>query len=134
MHRFKIVTLATVLLGAVAPAAPASADWCIQLSGALSGAPGFFRFRASPPRKTGEVTALNGRVAGLSPVFGTAVRAKDNSFVEIGATFFSDMEQGQFDVTLDPPTFTTGSGGAELDSFGVDGAVTVAVVSCDLEP
>jgi len=130
---FKIMG-AVVLAATLAVASPVSADICLQMSGELSGDLGFFHFRGNMPRRAGEITGLSGRVAGLSPAFGTATRAKDNSFIEIGATFFADMEQGQFDIFLDPPDFTAGSGGAEYGSYGVSDAVTVAVVNCQLEP
>ena len=123
-----------VLAAVLALAAPASAEICLQMSGALSGDLGFFRFRGSMPKKPGEITNLSGRVAGLSPAFGAATRAKDNTFIEIAATFFADATQGQFDITLDPPDFISGSGGSGYGAYGVGDAVTVAVVSCQLEP
>ena len=126
--------LAAALLGGLCVATPASADFCLQMSGELSGDLGFFRFKGSLPRKAGDMYTIHGRVAGLSPVFGAATRAKDGTFIEIGATFFADAEQGQFDIFLDPPGFTSGSGGAEYGSYGVSDAVTVMVVDCKLEP
>jgi hypothetical protein len=84
------VFLATAAL-ALAMATPARADFCIQLSGGpFSGDLGFFRFKGTLPNGKGAVVTLKGRVAGLSPVFGTATVAKDGTFVEIGATFFAD--------------------------------------------
>ncbi len=130
----RAMTLAIVLAGVLCLATPASADFCLQMSGELSGDLGFFRFKGNFPKKAGEITALSGRVAGLSPAFGTAVRAKDGTYIEIAAVFFADAEQGQFDVSLMGPGFMAGSGGAEYGSYGVDQSVTVAVVGCDLEP
>ena len=130
----KTLILAIVVAGGIAWATPASADFCLQMSGELSGDLGFFRFKAYLPKKSGNMLELTGRVAGLGPVYGTAVRADDSSFIALAATFFADGEQGQFDVILDGPNFTSGSGGAEYGSHGVDSSVTVAVVSCDLEP
>ena len=86
--------LMVVLVGVLCLATPASADFCLQMSGELSGDLGFFRFKANFPKKAGEITALHGRVAGLSPAFGTATRAKDGTYIEIAATFFADAEQG----------------------------------------
>ena len=123
-----------VLAVTLAMAVPASAEICLQMSGALSGDLGFFRFRANMPKKPGEMADLSGRVAGLSPAFGTATRAKDDSYIELAATFFSDATQGQFDVFLDPPLFTTGSGMSGYGVYGVADAVTVEVVNCQLEP
>jgi len=126
--------LAAALVGGLCVATPAAADFCLQMSGELSGDLGFFRFRGVLPKKNGQTDSLRGRVAGLSPVFGAAARAKDGTFIEIGATFFADGEQGQFDIFLDPPGFTTGDGGAEYGSYGVSNAVMVVVVNCELEP
>jgi len=126
--------LAAALVGGLCVATPAAADFCLQMSGELSGDLGFFRFQGALPKKAGEMTRIHGRVAGLSPAFGAATRAKDGTFIEIGATFFADDEQGQFDIFLDPPGFTTGAGGAEYGNYGVNNAVTVAVVDCKLEP
>jgi len=126
--------LAAALVGGLCVATPAAADFCLQMSGELSGDLGFFRFRGILPKKNGEVNEVHGRVAGLGPAFGAATRAKDGTFIEIGATFFADAEQGQFDIFLDPPGFTSGSGGAEYGSYGVSDAVTVMVVNCALEP
>ena len=131
--RFKVMG-AAVLAATLAVASPASADICLQMSGALSGDLGFFRFRGSMPRRAGEMASLNGRVAGLSPAFGAITRAKDDTFIEMGATFFADGVQGQFDIVLDPPGFTTGTGGAGYGIYGVSDGVTVVVVNCQLEP
>lgn len=129
------VLTAALIAAGLAAATPASADFCLQLSGALSGDLGFFRFKGplhtTPP---GAIQALTGRVAGLSPAFGASTVAKDGSFVEFGVTFFADATQGQFDVFLSPPQFTAGSGFADYGTYGVNSAVSAAVVSCGLEP
>ena len=114
---------------------PARADVCVQLTGGpFSGDLGFFRFKGALPKGTGVVVALKGRVAGLSPVFGTATVAKDGTFVEIGATFFADGTQGQIDVSFFPPTASAGSGGGDYGVYGAGQAVTANIVACTLEP
>ena len=63
-------------------ALPAQADFCMQLNGgAFSGDLGFFRFHGKMPTIPGKIMTLKGRVAGLSPVFGTAVVATDGTYV-----------------------------------------------------
>lgn len=130
----RAIVCGTSLFATVGAASPASADFCLQLGGALSGDLGFFRFKGGLPTKPGTIRQLTGRVAGLSPVFGTVTVAKDGSFVELGVTFFADGVQGQFDVALVPPDFASGSGGADYGAYDVTQAVTAAVVSCSLEP
>lgn len=130
----RAIGIAIVLAGSLCLATPASADFCLQMTGGLSGDLSFFRFRGKLPKKAGNIEALHGRVAGLSPAFGTATRAKDDSFIEVGATFFADATEGQFDVFLYPPSFTMGNGSSNYGAYDVSDAVTVAVVDCDLEP
>src|SRR5262245_15324602 len=127
--------LAVVVI-ALALAVPARADFCIQLTGgAFSGDLGFFRFKGAAPKTAGRIVNLKGRVAGLSPVFGTAVVAKDGTYLEIGATFFADGTQGQFDASFFPPTNTTGSGDGDYGIYGTGGgSFTATVVNCSLEP
>ncbi len=128
------VFIATAAL-ALAVATPARADFCIQLSGGpFSGDLGFFRFKGTLPKGKGAVVTLKGRVAGLSPVFGTATVAKDGTFVEIGATFIADGTQGQIDVSFFPPTAAAGSGGGDYGAYGAGQAVTANIVACTLEP
>src|SRR5262245_35106703 len=133
--QLQTIPLSATLLATVAWTVPASADFCLQFSGELSGALGFFRFKGNLPTSSGSITKLAGRVAGLSPVFGTATvtGTGPDKTVEIGATFFADASQGQFDVNLFPP-FTTGSGYAGYGEYDVNHAVTLTVVSCSLEP
>jgi hypothetical protein len=91
---------------AFATALPAQADFCLQLiGGVFSGDLGFFRFHGKMLTVPGKIMTLRGRVAGLSPVFGTATVATDGSYVELGATFFADAKEGQIEVTLFPPIF-----------------------------
>jgi hypothetical protein len=119
----------------LAVAMPARADFCVQVAGGpFSGDLGFFRFKGTLPKKKGAVVTLNGRVAGLSPVFGTATVAKDGTFVEIGATFFADGTQGQIDVSFFPPTAASGSGGGDYGAYDAGQAVTAKIVACTLEP
>jgi hypothetical protein len=116
-------------------AAPASADFCMQLTGgSFSGDLGFFRFSGKRPTKKGSIVQLKGRVAGLSPVFGTAVVTKDGVSAEYAATFFADAEEGQFDVVFGPPKSTSGSGYASYGLYNVSDAVTADIVSCGGEP
>jgi hypothetical protein len=88
----------------------ASNPFCLQLNGGpFSGDLGFFRITGKRPTVAGKIVQLSGRVAGLGPVFGTAVVAKDGTFLEIGATFFVDAEEGQIDVEFFPPNSNSGS-------------------------
>jgi hypothetical protein len=120
---------------AFAVATPARADFCIQLNGGpFSGDLGFFRFKGTLPKGKGAVITLKGRVAGLSPVFGTATVAKDGTFVEIGTTFFADGTQGQIDVSFFPPTAAAGSGGGDYGTYDAGQAVTANIAACTLEP
>jgi len=118
-----------------AGASPAFADFCIQLTGgSFSGDIGFFRFKGSMPTDDGAIETLKGRAAGLSPAFGTAVVAKDGSYVELAATFFIDAVQGQFDIAFSPPDSKKGAGGASFGEYGLGDAVKAKVVSCSNEP
>ena len=130
-----LLAFAVTSVVALAAAIPARADFCIQLNGGpFSGDLGFFRFKGNLPKTKGAVVTLKGRVAGLSPVFGTATVAKDGTFVEIGATFFADATQGQIDVSFFPPTAAAGSGGGDYGAYDVGQAVTANIVACTLEP
>lgn len=116
-------------------AVPAHADFCIQLTGGgFSGDLGFFRFKGDLPTTSGKVVTLRGRVAGLGPVFGTAVVAKDGSYVEIGATFFVDAEQGQIDVSFLPPRSINGSGRGDYGAYGTGSSFNAKKVNCSNEP
>jgi hypothetical protein len=135
MLKLKGMILAVATLAVLSPAAPAYADFCLQLNGgSFSGDLGFFRFKKTRPTGSGAIVNLKGRVAGLSPVFGTATVAKDGTFLEIGATFFADGVQGQIDVSFFPPNATSGSGSGNYGSYGTSQSFSAAVVSCDLEP
>lgn len=132
MRRISILAGVFVLL---AVAAPARAEFCIQLNGgSFSGAIGFFRFKGSVPKTKGAIVTLKGRAAGLSPAYGTATVAKDGTYVELGASFFIDGDQGQFDVSFFPPNAVTGSGGGAYGAYGTGDAVTAAIVDCSMEP
>jgi hypothetical protein len=116
-------------------ALPAQADFCMQLDGGpFSGDLGFFRFKGSMPTAAGRIMTLRGRAAGLDPVFGTATVATDGSYVELGATFFIDSDQGQIDVTFFPPNSTTGSGYGDSGQYGTGESFDAKVVACNLEP
>ncbi len=137
MPRLKTLAVITTFLATAALAMPASADYCIQLNGgSFSGDLGFFRFRdtAPLPHIKGTIKTLTGRVAGLGPAFGTLTVAKDGSFIELGVTFFADATQGQFDISLSPPKYTSGSGYADYGAYGVNQSVTATVVRCSNEP
>jgi hypothetical protein len=120
---------------AFATTVPARADFCIQLNGgSFGGDLGFFRFTGKLPKKPGRIVPLSGRAAGLDPVYGSATVATDGSYVELGATFFVDADQGQFDVTFAPPTSTQGSGYGDYGQYGTGQSVVADIVACDLEP
>jgi hypothetical protein len=126
---------AGVALLAVITTMPARADFCIQLNGGpFSGDLGFFRFKGQRPIESGKIVTLRGRVAGLSPVFGTAVVAKDGSYLEIGATFFADGEQGQILVAFFPPTNRSGNGSGNYGQYGTGASFTATKVNCAGEP
>ena len=137
MNSLRNLVLACVVLPvfALVTTLPAQADFCIQLNGGpFSGDIGFFRFKGNLPKVAGHIVTLRGRAAGLDPVFGTAVVAKDGSYVEIGATFFIDADEGQIDVTFAPPASSTGSGYGDYGQYGTGASVDAAIVSCGLEP
>jgi len=137
MSTFKTLIIITTFLATAVVTMPASADYCIQLNGgSFSGAIGFFRFRDPDPlpHTKGVIKTLTGRAAGLSPAFGTLTVAKDGSFIELGVTFFIDSTQGQFDISLLPPKYKSGSGYADYGTYGVNQAVTAKVVACINEP
>jgi hypothetical protein len=121
---------------AFATALPAQADFCMQLNGgSFSGDLGFFRFHGNMPTAPGKIVTLRGRVAGLSPVFGAATVATDGSYVELGATFFADADEGQIDVTFSPPRSDTGSGDGDYGQYGTGGgSFDASIVNCALEP
>ncbi|MDP3940266.1 MAG: hypothetical protein Q8R92_19295, partial [Deltaproteobacteria bacterium] len=86
-------------------------------------------------KKPGAMAPLTGRVAGLSPAFGTAVVQVDGSGIELAATFFADGVEGQFDVFLTAASgFTSGSGGADYGTYDVNVSHTASIVDCSLEP
>jgi hypothetical protein len=133
--RSLLLACAALPIFALATALPAQADFCLQLNGGpFSGDLGFFRFKGKMPTIAGKIVTLRGRVAGLSPVFGTATVGTDGSYVELGATFFADAVEGQIDVTFFPPTSDTGSGYGDYGSYDVGSSVDASVVSCGLEP
>jgi hypothetical protein len=136
MRTLKATLLAVTTVVVLSTTTPAFADFCIQLNGgSFSGDLGFFLFKGLRPTTNGAVVDLKGRVAGLSPVFGAATVAKDGSFLEIGATFFADGDQGQIDVTFFPKTGTTGTFGGAFNAYGTSGSTgTATVVNCNLEP
>ncbi len=138
MHRWFLAGALLVALAVLTAArftSTAGNSFCVQLSGGpFSGDLGFFRFTAKKPTAAGKIVGLSGRVAGLSPVFGTATVAKDGSYTEIGATFFADGDEGQIDVSFFPPKSATGSGYGDYGAYGTSSSVTAGIVSCSLEP
>lgn len=134
---FRSVVLActAVPIFAFVASVPARADFCMQLNGgSFTGDIGFFRFTGKMPKKPGQIVTLAGRAAGLDPVYGSATVATDGSYVEIGATFFIDADQGQIDVTFFPPKSQTGSGYGDYGEYGTGQSFDAAIVACDLEP
>jgi hypothetical protein len=133
--RNMVLACAAVPLLALVTAAPARADFCIQLNGgSFSGDIGFFRFNGKMPTKAGAIVPLSGRAAGLDPVYGTATVATDGSYVELCATFFIDSDEGQIDVTFFPPKSKTGSGYGDYGEYGTGQSFDANIVRCDLEP
>ncbi len=134
-YRNLVLACAALSAFALATAPPAQADFCMQLNGGpFSGDLGFFRFKGGMPTQAGRIMTLRGRVAGLDPVFGTAVVATDGSYVELGATFFADADQGQIDVTFFPPNSTSGSGYGDYGQYGTGASFDASIVACSLEP
>jgi hypothetical protein len=135
VSKLTAILCALAMAATLGVAAPASADFCMQLTGgSFSGDLGFFYFSGKRPTKKGSIVQLKGRVAGLSPVFGTAVVTKDGSGAEYAATFFADADEGQFDVSFGPPKSTSGSGYGGYGSYNVSESVTANIVSCGGEP
>jgi hypothetical protein len=117
----------------------ASADTCIQISGAscdLSGALGFFRFKHKLPKKSKKFVPLHGRACSVGPAFGTAVVDSDEMGVELGATFFCDAVQGQFDIwfPVGAKVGDAGSGYASYGRYDVLSSCDAEIVDCALEP
>ena len=134
-RRNLVLACAVWPLFALATTLPAQADFCLQLNGGpFSGDLGFFRFKGSMPTTAGRIMTLKGRVAGLDPVFGTAVVATDGTYVELGATFFADADQGQIDVTFFPPNSARGSGYGDYGQYGTSASFDASIVACSLEP
>ena len=134
-RRNLVLACAVWPLFALATTLPAQADFCLQLNGGpFSGDLGFFRFKGSMPTTAGRIMTLKGRVAGLDPVFGTAVVATDGTYVELGATFFADADQGQIDVTFFPPSSQRGSGYGDYGQYGTSASFDASIVACSLEP
>ena len=134
MNKIRLCCLLAAIISALTLTSPVMADWCLQVGQPLGGALGFFRFIGPRPTARGTITPLTGRVAGMSPAFGTATVYKDGSGLELGVTFFADAAEGQFDITLFPPRFRTGSGRASYGAYGVNRHTTAKVVACSQEP
>jgi hypothetical protein len=117
----------------------ASADTCIQISGAscdLSGDLGFFRFKGKLPKKAKKFVALHGRACGVGAAFGTAVVNTEATGVAVAATFFCDAEQGQFDLffSVGATLGDTGFGYASYGAYGLGSSCDGEIVDCALEP
>ena len=116
-------------------AATGTPAFCMQLTGGpFSGDLGFFRFNGNRPTAPGTIQSVAGRVAGLSPVYGTITIPKDGSQAELGATFFADADEGQIDVSFGPPSSASGGGYGDYGAYGTSASVTATIVSCKLEP
>src|SRR5260370_5206418 len=119
-----------VLTSSLVPT-PAAADYCFQLNGGpFSGDLGFFRLKGKRPTKKGTVVQLTGRVAGPSPVYGTATVGKDGSFAEIAATFVPDGVEGQIDLQFFPPSASSGSRTGHYSTYGHRTSRTANIVDC----
>jgi hypothetical protein len=118
----------------------ASADFCIQISGAtcdLSGTLGFFHFKKKLPKKVKKFVALHGRACGVGPAYGTAIVNTEGDGVEMGVTFFCDAEQGQFTAFFAPGSQIGDTSSLVYASYGSHGLGTscdAEIVDCDLEP
>jgi hypothetical protein len=127
--------LASAMLLTLGSTAPARADYCIRLSGgSFSGDIGFFRIAGTRPSAANTIKTFAGRAAGLSPVFGSVVINKEGTGAELGATFFIDSSQGQFDISFNPPLSLTGGGYATYGAYNVNTSVTAKIVRCSGEP
>lgn len=118
-------------------AAPASADFCLQLNGGdFSGDIGFFRIAGPlPPGPANSMVPVAGRAAGTGePVFGGAVINSDGISFQLGATFFIDNVQGQFSLGVSSET-KKGSGHGRYGEYGIGGSsFQVKIVNCNKEP
>jgi hypothetical protein len=134
-----LVLLGFVALPVAGAPVKASADICIQISGPtcdLSGDLGFFRFNRKLPKNAKKFVALHGRACGEGPAFGTAVVDSEGKGIEVGATFFCDAGQGQFDIwfPLGSKIGDTGSGYASYGVYDVLSSCDAELVDCALEP
>ena len=130
-----VLACAALPIFAFAATTPARADFCMQLNGGpFSGDLGFFRFTGKLPTTPGQIVTLSGRAAGLDPVYGTATVATDGTYVELGATFFVDSDEGQIDVTFIPVKSKTGSGFGDYGQYGTGESFNAKKVACNLEP
>jgi hypothetical protein len=137
MLHIRLCAVAAIIAPLVFSASPAHADFCVQVTGgSFSGDLGFFRFRGDVPTTVGTIKTMRGRVAGLGPVFGTAVVTKDGSIktLEIGATFFADATQGQINIGFSPPGASSGSGNGAYGDYGTGDSLTATKVACATEP
>ena len=118
----------------------ASADFCIQISGAschLSGDLGFFRFKKKLPKNVKKFVALHGRACGVGPAYGTAIMNTEGAGVEMGVTFFCDGQQGQFTAFFAPGSGVGDTSSlvyASYGSHGIASSCDAEIVDCDLEP
>lgn len=137
MTLFRLAAAAAFAVPLTFASDPAQADFCIQVTGgSFSGDIGFFRFRGDLPTGTGTIHTLRGRVAGLGPVFGTAIVRKSGGVktLEIGATFFADATQGQINIGFSPPVAANGSGNGAYGDYGTGDSLTASKVACATEP
>lgn len=130
-----LAVMAASLFVALGAAAPAKADYCIRLSGgSFSGDIGFFRIAGARPSIANSMKAFAGRAAGPSPVFGSVIVNKEGTTAEMGASFFIDASQGQFDISFSPPLGLTGDGYASYGTYNVGTHVAAKIVRCSGEP
>lgn len=129
MRKITKLLLSSLLIATFGMTGPVFADWCMRLGNPFPGDDGFFRFKGKLPTKAGKIKNLRGRVAGISPVYGTATVYKDGSGVEVGASFFLDGFFDHLNITFFGPNFTDGSG----EAYGVS-VNDVTIVNCSDEP
>jgi hypothetical protein len=142
MKRVRLVLAAGLAATLAAASLPArAAELCLQFEGAscaLSGDIGFFRFLgAKLPKNPKKAVALHGRACGTGVVTGTAVRTKDDTLINVAATFVCDATPGLITAEIAPATTGIGSvhtGDASYGSFDLPTSCTVTIVDCDGEP
>ena len=140
MTRRWSLRLATLV--ALAMAAPARADFCIQLSENLSGSLGFLQFKGGIPKKQGKFVTLTGRrgnAGDQGPAYGGASVLDDGSCMTLSVHFEADGDPGEVILQFCPPapattsTLGVGSVASGQSTYGTTPAwssETGTIVSC----